>query len=102
MAFRVGQKVVCVDGTPDYYDPEPSINPVTNGIYTVANVYVVDGDTMLELIEVPHPESDEFYAGFAVEFFRPVVEKSTDTGMAILREILDRETIKDRAPVRQH
>lgn len=95
MAFRVGQKVVCVDASPGRHGYAPRY--VNEGeVYTVSRLTISNDGPALRLIEVNFDPLDWLLC----HRFRPVVEKSTDTGMAILREILDRETIKDDKPVR--
>lgn len=111
MAFRVGQKVVCVDDDPKNHgnwtaptDLE-TLHGLTRGhVYTVQKIGSYRGAACVWIAEIQRPTPDTCKqfgeAGFSSRRFRPVVEKSTDSGMAILREILDRETIKDRAPIR--
>lgn len=98
MMFRIGQKVERVGGKDKPEDlgrtPPLHVTVTVSNVYTAAN-----GISMIEIAEFPFPDSDRNYAGFCANYFRPVVEKSTDAGMAILKEILERETVKDRAPV---
>ena len=105
MAFHIGQKVVCVDARETGIDR----NVLTKGaVYTVRwigprasthpTLPEMNTPLAIRLIEVPRrTHSDN---PFSIARFRPVVEKSTESGMAILREILDRETIKDDKPVK--
>lgn len=101
MAFRVGQKVMCVDDKSRLGRPHLEADGITRIIF--GNVYKVSGSTTrdgfaaVHLVGIKRPYGQAYYA----DRFRPVAEKSTDTGMAVLREILDRETVKDREPVRQ-
>ena len=106
MTFRIGQKVVCVDDVPragfDGWHPDCDI-PQKGSVYTVREIgLTVYGDPGLKLEEIRccvrssgNEHVDTFY--FA-QRFRPVVERKTETGMAILREILDRESHQDRVP----
>ena len=87
--FRVGQKVVCVDATPRDYP----VCLVTEGkIYTIHSI--LGERRSVRLVEVTglNPFHD-FYA----DRFRPLVSRSTETGMAILRDLL--KTTK--APTKQ-
>jgi len=92
--FHVGQKVVCVNDQ-NWRIPGTGRHPIKGSIYTIAAVDK-DGVALEEIgprgcWAVPCP--------YLASRFRPVVEKSTDTGMAVLKEILERETVKDPAPV---
>lgn len=104
--FRIGQKVVCVDDSPFPQNDEP-VPLVLNRIYTVSFVRERPGfmsSAELGLAEQPGfgPDGPSSDKGFRSSRFRPVVEKKTDAGMAILQEILRRETVDDRAPARVH
>lgn len=88
MTFHVGQKVVCVNGNAPYL--------LTGQIYTVLSVE----PQFLEVDCIPtggHPSMNRHWLKCR---FRPIVDKKTETGMAILREILDRESHQDKVPVR--
>lgn len=98
MAFRVGQKVVCVDAeSPGRGRPmegqkkwASSEKIVTGSIYTVRRIYTDDyGVPALWLNEIRRARiSVSFHgpnAGYGQWRFRPVV--STDTGMSILESI---------------
>ena len=95
--FRIGQKVVCVDVSPFKFDG--TLPPLRKGA-----VYTVTGHVqgiLITLAEQPGVRTDGVMdpkTGFLPMRFRPVQEKSTDAGMAILKEILDRETVKEPAP----
>lgn len=98
MAFRVGQEVVCID------DSAPACGfgetPKKGETYVISRI----GDSSLgspNFIDVDgvkpnHPD----YPGFRSSRFRPIIKKSTDTGMAILREILDRESYAIKTPAK--
>lgn len=101
MAFKVGQKVVCVN---DQFKPLDSkvfsALPVKGQIYTIRLIYGPNvhgyGFLLAEITGMPWPGDGE-ERGFLATRFRPLVEKSTETGMAILRGILDRESIRRNA-----
>ena len=86
MAFHVGQKVEYVGQPPEglgemlYRWLHPYEDIVRKGApYTVANVYTMpDGDTLLELVEVPAPETRYWCAGWLAVCFRPIVENKTN------------------------
>jgi len=86
MTFYVGQKVVCVEGSTLNYILEKGKS------YTISDYGDFWGELLYDVAEIktdiPH--------GWAARMFRPLIEKSTDTGMAILREILDRESVGDK------
>lgn len=98
MAFRVGQKVVCVD---DVADARRSWGcaPLRKGaIYHVRDYvpsYYGTDEPVIRLCEIVR-RNDE--CGFRAARFEAVVEKSTDAGMSILQEILDRESHDERKP----
>lgn len=103
MAFRVGQKVVCVDDAPPRFcDKLHMPNWLTKGAqYTIRKSCPEFG---VHLFEVVNPIADFFEKRGEGHWdparFRPLIEKKTETGMAILQEILDRESIEDRKPAR--
>lgn len=107
MAFQVGQKVVCIGskGTPNI-DWEAwcaywkVARPTRGSIYTIRDTRIGSNRQHVRLVEIVNPIAEFSDAlpqepWFWAEAFRPVVEKKTDAGMAILREILERETVKD-------
>lgn len=92
MSFYVGQKVVCVD------DSSPPLNvlngckiPVKSGkIYTIkAAYYGYKSTPVVDLCEVPHCPHCGAPSAFQALRFRPLQERSTETGMAILRKVAD-------------
>ena len=102
MAFHVGQKVVCIVEKEGNM-PVGVVEPGKGDIATVARIYFFDDaefgpSEVLVLHEYPSPPCDKYGDGWLSRYFRPIIESSTDTGMAILREILDRET--DKPPVK--
>lgn len=83
MAFYVGQKVErWRDAGNRYRVAAPPLRQTV----TVSNVFSVPGGDMIEIFEYPSPETDEYYAGFTAELFRPVVEKKTD--ISVFTEML--------------
>lgn len=96
MSFHVGQKVVCVDATSITYHEKGS-ELVEGHIYTVREVGITVRNMLgLRLQEQKlttalgywsgRPHTDAFYRASR---FRPVQERKTDTGMAILRKVAD-------------
>jgi hypothetical protein len=76
--FHVGQEVVCVDDSGQSDQPPPYISK--GAIYTVARAYMTDEFIpvlMLELVELPFPETDDYFAGFEAEYFRPLRKRTT-------------------------
>lgn len=99
MAFRVGQKVVCVDDAPPR---NPLDNAgrrlVLNAIYTIRGIDPENG-TGLYLVEVPCGLVVQPYStpiGWSPNRFRPIVERKTDTGFAILTEILNGQRVPEK------
>lgn len=101
--FQVGQKVVCVSvdgGPPDgYHVLQRVILPEVGKVYTVREIMVgkVGNAPCVTLHEIP-AQSVEVLVGrslrvgniiFHASIFRPVVEPGTETGMSILRELLN-------------
>lgn len=97
MSFHVGQKVVCVD---DVYESRnwkfiPN-RPVKNGIYHIRDIresYYGIGFLLREIVNPPHPFGLWDHGGregiFPSWRFRPLQERSTETGMSILRSLLN-------------
>ena len=101
MTFRIGQKVVCVDDRPQE-GASWDVPPQKGAVYTVQWVGFHRYEHFLEalcvyLCEINRPSGLPFFA----TRFRPIVERKTETGMAILREILDRESHQDKPPVKR-
>jgi hypothetical protein len=89
--FYVGQKVVCISA---FVYPHLSV-PIVGQIYTIDRLTQGMNIPGITLVELPNGGK----LGWWSYKFRPVVEKKTNTGMAILQEILTRETISDPVPV---
>ena len=80
MNFRVGQKVVCV--------LEPTINPLSlikGEVYTISEAGLISPSTGEPLVVLKEHGSQGYWA----RRFRPLVERKTDTGIAILKSILE-------------
>ena len=82
--FHVGQKVVCI---------HPADQLVMGNEYTILAMSYPRGDEFLKVIE-------GYMHGWYSWRFRPLIERKTDTGMAVLREILDRESVEKPVKVR--
>lgn len=109
--FRVGQKVVCIEMDRLYpHGVEPvdePIQPVVGTIYTVRQVLLgkIGEVPCIKVDEIPDHRIQVLVNGelligdvvFDAAGFRPVVERGTDAGMSILREILN----KADQPVRE-
>ena len=110
MSFKIGQKVVCINtdqhplGKGDYGAP-----PVADHI-EIGKVYIIRRLSnrkiplvWLQGINRRQPHADGGFwtdSGFLAFRFRPLIERKTETGMSILREIIDRESVEDRKPIR--
>jgi hypothetical protein len=86
MSFHVGQKVVCVKGFAS--DPRAHLVahlPRKGAIYHVRR----NSGGFLSLAEIVNPPvANRGVAHFCGSHFRPVVERSTEAGVAKLRQIL--------------
>lgn len=101
MTFYVGQRVVCVDTS------KPDIGKVFHGfrvsgdldglqdgkIYTIRGFHPVwttgEPGVYLEEIKRRISSDDGKEVSFKASRFRPLIERSTETGMAILRKVAD-------------
>lgn len=106
MAFRVGQKVVCVDDSGWESWRASWLLPVTGTTYTIRSIgHAYTNETQEPCIRLEELRNREAQVpgqepNFRASRFRPLVERKTETGMAILREILDRESHQNRAPAK--
>lgn len=95
--WKAGMKASCVNGAPRKGRHWAGPRPIDGETYTVSRVFNgidrANGGraTMLFLEEL----GDNNGWGYLASRFRPIVSRSTDTGMALLREIADRETIRE-------
>ena len=95
--FHLGQKIVCVGQiTPTHYQ---ETLPVVGQTYVVRDLFengIGKGVRLNEILNKENLYTDGLMeAAFNIKKFRPVIEKSTDAGMAVLNEILKRETVDD-------
>lgn len=93
--FHVGQKVVCITNSWGHLSGAPIKTgqplPEFRCVYTIAAIesdLLKSVHLMLTLSEFPGPM-------FLSSGFEPVVTRSTETGMGIIREILERESFKE-------
>ena len=116
--FQVGDEVICIDasGTASMYDmftKKPVGPPLTIGELQEGAKYTIRwvgpytngiGEhaicVRLKNFERPEPLTGEKDMPFRASRFRKVQKKSTETGMSILTDILKRESIGDKAPVK--
>ncbi len=89
--FHVGQRVVCVDDSPDWVYGKTFLT--LNAVYTIADLspyrrFTIAGGRSRESVGVRVAEIDisNFGAWWAPERFRPVVERKTD--ISIFTEML--------------
>lgn len=88
MSFHVGQKVVCVDASANTFS---GIKPrlVEGAIYTVGALEDRWDGLAIDLIEVPvNAEELAMHSAYNSNRFRPLIERKTDTGMAVLKKLL--------------
>lgn len=93
MSFHVGQKVVCIS-TDDGFDDDGStaIWPDCIKVGTILTLRGIDPGYIPEygvvgLVFEEFVDADD--SPFLANCFRPVIERSTETGMAILRKVAD-------------
>ena len=92
-SFRVGQKVVRIGGV-----PKTSIQatwPEFGKVYTIRAINDHGGDyVLLRLAEIDNshlvPEHGSIEPGFHYSQFRPVIDRGTEKGMSILRDLLNK------------
>lgn len=89
-----GDKIVCISERWNRADVEDEGDkpPVIGGVYTVSDIKFHADLPFVTIFEI----SDD--CSFLAYAFRPVQNKSTDAGMAVFREILDRKTLPVRLP----
>lgn len=76
-SWHVGMKVVYIGPSTDQEPP----NPVISAVYTVSWIGVAsDGtaDILIDLVELPNPDSPKFMRGYDASYFRPVQTRKTD------------------------
>lgn len=87
--FRVGQKVVCIKGE----DNAENWCPKTGGVYSVRSVFVWGDKPFIRLEEYSSEvrcRGPWGEGGWDATRFRPLVERGTEKGMSILRELLNK------------
>jgi hypothetical protein len=92
--WKVGDRVVCVSGkpNPDYDRPIPRLG----GVYTISWVGLTDeGEVMIDLQEMPQPETEKFYRGVAAIHYRKVQPRKTS--IAIFTAMLNRTDVRKEA-----
>jgi hypothetical protein len=107
MTFRIGQKVVCIKQGSWTALSLGEVGPSYGDVLTIRRIDDDAGETYFRFTEIMNPQDGSVdkngnysEARFWSARFRPVVERKTKTGMAILREILDRESHQDKPPVK--
>lgn len=98
--FRVGQKVVCINDEWNAFHAGIAISmgvrlPIAGQVYTLRGIEVRGERTDLYLAEIVNPVIEYADVGFAEQGFhylrfRPVVERGTEKGMSILRDLLNK------------
>jgi hypothetical protein len=100
---KPGDKVVCVDG---YFLNSSGPLPVEGEVYTISEIVFWDhwldvpySGPAVFLTEIARLRcvADNRIHPFSVRRFRPVQTKSTETGMAILKSILNGGPVKEDA-----
>lgn len=93
--FQVGQKVVCKLVVLSDWAKSLSFEcPVVGKVYTIRAINVWPRSTLLRFEELRNERfteisGKEIEPGFPHWYFEPVVEPGTETGMSILRELLN-------------
>jgi hypothetical protein len=86
--FHTGQKVVCV-AAPESRDPRWTQFPVEGAIYTIRGCWMGARDMVVLLNELKNPIGPKGERTFWAHRFRPVQERSTEAGVAMLRKLLN-------------
>lgn len=113
MTFHVGQKVVCVrdDWSWKPCPSQPIVLPRAGVEYIIRSLATGSQGPMGRFHWMVNPKyqfddigfDEPQFAMFGLDGlpnFKPVIDRSTETGMAILREILDRESDKPRKKIK--
>lgn len=72
--WHVGMKIVCVDNVDDELPP----NPKCGQVYTISWIGAAEDVIMVDLLELPNPDSADFYRGYSADIFRKVQPRKTD------------------------
>lgn len=101
--FHVGQKIECIQpdagrGTAWLADAD---RLVLGGVYTVIGLVSINkGGEDVPCVQLAEAKNSWLFDGaYAADRFRPLVERKTEAGMSILREIADKATVKTRKKV---
>jgi hypothetical protein len=88
--FKVGDEVTLANGEPDDHKGLA----IRGQVYTVSCIFIdLDGTPSLWFAEIRPRGSDEM--GFWPKCFRKVQKRTTETGMAIFKGILDGQPVRD-------
>lgn len=109
MAFHVGQQVVCIDDNPnDGLTWCKGSSPKIGEIYTIRGFLISPSDGGIPCVRLHEIINRCFRhgvwyenCGYALYRFRPLIEKKTDTGMAILKKIASDVTKKQIIPIKE-
>lgn len=95
----VGQKVVCISDAKDInpdFDHTPTVRK--NDVATIEQIVVDEAmKSGVGLVFREDQGTPDFFAVYDPSNFRPLITKSTETGMKIIRSILDRAPVKEDA-----
>lgn len=90
--WHVGMKVVCVQDELDGAEPP---FPVRGTVYTISWIGMSGGFLVIDLVELPNPETVHFWRGYRPEVFRPVETRTTD--ISIFQAMLTPKRETERA-----
>lgn len=103
--FHIGQKVVCVDTWNDDTLENQAVGPIKGIVYTIREIGIfhpVQNDIVaVRLVEIQNPVHNVLWGNGTYEVcfgafrFRPLITKSTETGMAIFKEILNTQKVPE-------
>lgn len=101
--FQIGQKVECI-ADKSWKAPYGETVPRKGSIYTVREIREFPNGLGIRLREIVNDvrryREGTFEPYFVARLFRPVTERKTDTGFAILEEIRKRESVPADEPKR--
>lgn len=103
MTFRVGQKVVCVDGSDHAsYECEGTIMPIEKQIYTIRETIIGPrcGTQHVRLVEILNTSRLTVEDGYGEPWFRcsrfrAIVERKTD--ISVFTSMLNTNKVNERA-----
>lgn len=109
--FRIGQKVVCVAANFNHDWSVVPNRPQNGLIYTIRGLRMWNfrdkGPLVCVYLEEIHNDVNHWTSGehaehpFAAWRFKPLIEKKTDTGMAILKKIASDVSNKQIVPIKE-